>query len=140
MVGRGHLEIDPFLAANGLTHLDVLHSDIQGVVDEMLDSAQNASASRKIDYLFISKHSELGHKSVLGKVHSAGFRVEVSKLALFDGFRPLGRNEITTCEPTPGRLCRGYPLATLTGRPTSCRRRKALAARLNPSRLSYRQQ
>ena len=91
MVGRGYLEIDYFLRSRCLTHLDILHADIQGYECEMVEGCQNSLRQQIIDYVFISTHSQDIHKDVLAKLSELGYRVEVSSdfdndTTAFDGF------------------------------------------------------
>lgn len=55
------LGIDSFLEENHIEHVNILHSDIQGSEYEMLESAIESIKLHKIDYFFISTHSEKIH-------------------------------------------------------------------------------
>lgn len=57
--------IDDFLEKNGIEHVNILHSDIQGAEYEMLHSSINAITNRKVDYFFISTHSEEIHEACI---------------------------------------------------------------------------
>jgi hypothetical protein len=90
-VAKGRFEIDGFFAARNLGHLDILHADIQGFEMQMLDAARTTLAGKKIDYLFISTHSQKLHGEVVGRLGEFGYRVEVSSdvdndTTSFDGF------------------------------------------------------
>jgi hypothetical protein len=78
MVAKGQFEIDRFFATRNLPHLDILHADIQGFEVQMLDAACATLADKKIDYLFISTHSQLLHDQVVETLAGHGYRVEVS--------------------------------------------------------------
>ncbi len=62
-VGHGHFSIDSFFEERQFSHLDILHSDIQGF---------------KIDYVFISTHSQNGHDFVWSTLQEHGYRIEVA--------------------------------------------------------------
>lgn len=90
-VGKGHLEIDSFLSSRRLSHLDILHVDIQGYEVEMLQGCQNTLKEHLIDYLFISTHSQMIHDYVVAELNNLNYRVEVSSdfdndTTSFDGF------------------------------------------------------
>jgi hypothetical protein len=59
--GARKIEIDSFLEENRIEHVAILHSDIQGSEYEMLKSAVRSMELEKIDYFFISTHSEKIH-------------------------------------------------------------------------------
>jgi hypothetical protein len=118
-VGAGKFEVDQFLRERSIRKLDVLHADIQGAEAEMLAGAKESLASRAIDYLFISTHSDGLHRRVEDYLRQAGYRVEVSSdfgrhtcsydgfifasspqvELLLPGFSPFGRIELTTAKP-----------------------------------------
>lgn len=90
-MGRSHLEVDSFLRSRSLTHLNILHVDIQGYEVEMVEGCQNSLIQQMIDYLFISTHSQEIHKGITIKLNELGYRVEVSSdfdndTTSFDGF------------------------------------------------------
>jgi hypothetical protein len=91
LVAKRQFEIDKFFDARNLGRLDILHADIQGYELQMLDAARATLASTKIDYLFISTHSQKLHGDVVRTVGDYGYRVEVSSdfdndTTSFDGF------------------------------------------------------
>ena len=53
--------VDSILKTHGITHLSILHSDIQGYEYAMLKGAQEALARQQIDFVFISTHSNELH-------------------------------------------------------------------------------
>jgi hypothetical protein len=113
-VGRAHLQIDAFCNIRKLKRIDVLHVDIQGYELEMLEGCHESLAETRIDYLFISTHSQDIHVNTLKELNGHGYRVEVSsdfdnETTSFDGFifasspraakifrffNPLGRTKI----------------------------------------------
>lgn len=67
--------VDELMHAHSLDHLYLLHSDIQGAEAAMLDGAAEALASRRIDYILISTHSNKLHQACLTKLESYNYRV-----------------------------------------------------------------
>ncbi len=123
LVGPEAFGIDRFMTEVGLTHLDVLHADIQGAEGPMLVDAARALAARAIDWLVISTHWRKVHQICEDLLTAAGYRIEVSSdfvthTTSHDGFilasspavapiflglpKPLGREDLATADP--GRL------------------------------------
>jgi hypothetical protein len=118
-VGRGHFSVDEHLGANPSERLTILHADIQGFELEMLEDCQASLASRSIDYLFVSTHTQQLHKGVCDELTRQGYRVEISSdfddettsydgfvfascptlAPVFEGIAPLSRNQIVECRP-----------------------------------------
>ena len=114
LVGHGHFSVDGFLKDREIPRLNLLHSDIQGYELEMLDGAAGALGAEKIDYVFISTHTQNLHEEVIDRLKAHDYRVEVSsgyddETTSFDGlvfaskkrvepvfrdFKPMGRLEI----------------------------------------------
>lgn len=70
--------MDAYLRDANINHLTVLHSDIQGAEEEMLEGALGTLRNRRVDYLFISTHGQGKHLRVLSFLQENGYRVEVS--------------------------------------------------------------
>lgn len=90
-VAKGQFEVDRFFHARDIRRLDILHADIQGYEIQMLDAARTTLAETKIDYLFISTHSQKLHGDVVRTLGEYGYRIEVSSdfdndTTSFDGF------------------------------------------------------
>lgn len=118
-VGQGQFEVDAFMRTRKLSHLDILHSDIQGFEIEMLDGSTSTLDNKLVDYIFVSTHSQELHETVIGKLTLHGYRVEVtsdfdaettsydglifasspSVGALFEGFKPFGREQLFDIQP-----------------------------------------
>lgn len=77
-VAKGQIEIDLFLQQRQISHVGILHVDIQGFEDEMLQGCRASLASAVIDYLFISTHSQQLHQSVRDRLTQSNYRIEVS--------------------------------------------------------------
>ncbi|MEH2470430.1 hypothetical protein V1281_000325 [Nitrobacteraceae bacterium AZCC 2161] len=78
LVGNGHFSIDDYMEQSGISHLNVLHSDIQGYESEMLLGTKKTLAAHNIDYIFVSTHSQELHHSTEHILTYHGYRVEVS--------------------------------------------------------------
>jgi hypothetical protein len=77
-VGTGKFEIDDFFRNRKIRKLDILHTDIQGFEVEMLQGARNVLTRRRVNYLFISTHSQPIHQAVVNLLGEFGYRVEIS--------------------------------------------------------------
>jgi len=113
-VGLSHFAVDKFLEAQNIQKLHLLHSDIQGYELEMLDGAASSLRDEKLDYVFISTHTQNLHEEVIDRLGKYNYRVEVAsgydgETTSFDGlvfasskrlepvfedFKPMGRIEI----------------------------------------------
>lgn len=76
--GTPIISIESFLAEKGLTHLNLLHADIQYAELEMLEGSQHWLADHKIDYLFISTHSLELHAGCARFLSERGYRILAS--------------------------------------------------------------
>ena len=59
------LSVDDIMTTHSIEQLSILHSDIQGYEYPMLKGAQQALAQQRIDYVFISTHSNELHTQCL---------------------------------------------------------------------------
>lgn len=90
-VGKNQFGVDKYLEERRIHKLDILHSDIQGYEREMLEDCSNSLATKIIDYLFISTHSQQLHQDVIKRIENLDYRIEVSSdfdygTTSFDGF------------------------------------------------------
>ena len=90
-VGENAFSIDQFFAIHQLEKLDILHSDIQGYEYEMIKGAERSLRERRIDYIFISTHSDELHYQLENEIKALGYRLEVSSdfscgTTSYDGF------------------------------------------------------
>jgi hypothetical protein len=69
------LSIDFLMQDKGLQKIDILHSDIQGYEHQMLDGAIDSLHKRKIDYIFISTHSQEIHYKCLDFLNKVGYKL-----------------------------------------------------------------
>lgn len=77
-VGENAFSIDQFFATRPIKKLDILHSDIQGYEYEMIKGAERSLRERRIDYIFISTHSDELHYQLENEIKALGYRLEVS--------------------------------------------------------------
>jgi hypothetical protein len=118
-VAPGQFEVDAFLKARGIGHLDILHCDIQGYEVDMLAGGCHALGNGHVDYVLISTHSQDIHTRIIRGLTDFGFRVEVesdfaNETTSYDGFvfasrqgvapvftnlKPLGRTGIARSRP-----------------------------------------
>ena len=102
-----------------ISKIDILHADIQGYEVEMLQSCSKSLASRTIDFLFISTHSQELHDGTIDLLRRSDYRIDISAdvdegttsfdgfvLAaspaikpLFSGFTPLPRVQLAQTQP-----------------------------------------
>jgi len=82
------LTVSDFMEMKGLDHITLLHADIQGHEEEMLDGARDLLGAGKIDWLFISTHGAR-HPASLKILRQAGYRIvaehDVGQSASVDG-------------------------------------------------------
>jgi len=69
------ISVDRFMEEHQLEKIDLLHSDIQGFEYEMLLGATKAFKAGKIDFVFISTHSNSLHEQCREWLQQIGFRV-----------------------------------------------------------------
>ena len=60
------VSVDDFIARKGISLVHILHADIQGAEYDMLEGAENSIVDQKVEYIFISTHSEALHLRCLG--------------------------------------------------------------------------
>jgi hypothetical protein len=70
--------VDAFLESRNSKHLEILHSDMRGFEVEMLDGAARSLAQSRIDYAFVSTHSQELHYAVAERMKSFDYRIEIS--------------------------------------------------------------
>ncbi len=90
-VGTGKFEIDDFFRSRKIRKLDILHTDIQGYEVEMMQGARDVLTRRRVNYLFVSTHSQQIHAEISKRLADLGYRVEISsdfdvQTTSFDGF------------------------------------------------------
>ena len=69
------ISIDDLLEKNKISKLDILHSDIQGAEFDMLIGCEKSVNEGKIEYFFISTHSDSLHDGCTDWFLSRGFNI-----------------------------------------------------------------
>ena len=69
------ITIDAFCRNQRLSHINILHADIQGAELAMLKGASSLLSERKIDYIFISTHSNALHYECMEFLTKYGYEV-----------------------------------------------------------------
>jgi hypothetical protein len=69
------VSVDGFLSKHQIPQLSLLHVDTQGHELEVLIGANAALASNRINYLFLSTHSNELHRKCLDQLHRHGYRI-----------------------------------------------------------------
>ena len=67
--------VDFLMAKHNVSHLHLLHSDIQGFELKMLDGCAIALQDGAIDYFFISTHSNELHTACIERLKSFGYKI-----------------------------------------------------------------
>jgi hypothetical protein len=119
LVAPGHWQLDLFLGSRGIEQVDILHVDIQGHEGGLIAGARNSLTNRRVDYLFISTHSQEIHRRVAAELTAFGYRIEVASdydsettshdglvfassprsRQIFRSFSHTGRTKIATSRP-----------------------------------------
>lgn len=73
--GDRRICVDDFVRENRIERVHVLHSDIEGAELDMLQGAGRTLADRKVDYLFLSTHSDALHEGCLRVLDRHGYHV-----------------------------------------------------------------
>ena len=81
--------IDDFMEEQKIQRLNILHSDIQGFDLEMLQGAVNSIREQKIDYCFVSTHSNALHSQCTEFLRSNGC-VIIASCDLDNSYSPDG--------------------------------------------------
>jgi hypothetical protein len=72
------ISVDSYCETRSLVHLDILHVDIQGYESAMLDGAQRMLFEGRVDYVFISTHSNSLHHECRLKLETYGYVIRLS--------------------------------------------------------------
>jgi hypothetical protein len=118
-VGNGKFAVDAYLRELSIPKLDILHTDIQGYEVEMLQACTESLSKCRIDFVFLSTHSQQLHRDCVALLTASNYRVEVEAdfengttsydgfilasspllAGAFDGFTPLTRAQISCAQP-----------------------------------------
>jgi hypothetical protein len=102
--GTDILCVDGHCSRQGISHLNILHSDIQGFEVGMLQGAAGMLKARAVDYVFISTHSNPLHSECIERLREHGYRI-LADANLDESFS--GDGLIVACSPAidaPERL------------------------------------
>ena len=81
--GTPTISVDGYCLRKNITHLHMLHSDIQGFEVKMIEGARRMFSGHHIDYVFISTHSQELHSDCIKALESFAYAV----LCSVDGFQ-----------------------------------------------------
>jgi len=118
-VGNDGFKVDDHLRESSIPKLDILHADIQGYEVQMLQACKESLGQCRIDYVFVSTHSEEYHSDSIALLAASNYRIEVESdfedgttsfdgfvfassprvASVFDGFKPLTRTQISGASP-----------------------------------------
>ena len=73
--GNGFITVDDFLDRENISKLNILHADIQGYELEMLMGVRRGLVNKRIDYLFISTHSNDLHSKCIDFLNDIGYSI-----------------------------------------------------------------
>jgi hypothetical protein len=79
-IGPGGLDVNRLVQERGIDRIGLLHADIQGAEGYLLASIAPLLVAQRIDYLFVSTHSQELHRECLDGLRQFGYR----KLAAAD--------------------------------------------------------
>ncbi len=81
--------IDDFVAENNIKHIDILHCDIQGFEADMLRGAEKTINAGRVDYAFISTHSNDLHRECETFLRDHNYEI-IASVDLDDVYGPDG--------------------------------------------------
>ena len=70
-----YYSVDYLMKKHDIKHLNILHSDIQGFELKMLEGSKAAMQNQKIDFFFISTHSNELHGACMEKLKSNQYQI-----------------------------------------------------------------
>jgi len=76
--GESVISVDALVAEKAIERIGILHADIQGAELDMLEGARESIASERVDYVFISTHSNQLHRACTSWLESSGFEIIAS--------------------------------------------------------------
>jgi len=88
--------VDDFCVDKGIEHMAVLHADIQGFEHAMLEGARRMLNEKRVDYIFISTHSNDLHRQCLETLRHFGYQI-VADANLDEAYQADG--VILACRP-----------------------------------------
>lgn len=101
-MGRRIVCVDELVRIHSLDRVHILHCDIQGYEMDMLDGAADTLAARKVDYVFISTHSQDLHERCRQRLIDSGMTIladaDMNDTYSFDGLIVGRRTELKGVE------------------------------------------
>ena len=76
--GTRLVSIDTLVDERGISHVHLLHSDIQGAELDMLRGADRLLREKRVSYIFISTHSEEIHQECKSRLEERGYLLVAS--------------------------------------------------------------
>jgi len=102
-MGRRIVCVDELVGIHNLDRVHILHCDIQGYEMDMLDGAHDTLAARKVDYVFISTHSQELHQRCRQRLIDSAMTIladaDMNDTYSFDGLIVGRRTELKGAEP-----------------------------------------
>lgn len=97
------IAVDPFCREHGIERLDILHADIQGAELKMLRGAREMLSAQRVDYVFVSTHSNDLHSDCRSELESLGYSVlasaDLNETFSHDGLLVACRPGLEQAEP-----------------------------------------
>lgn len=100
LIGEGGMDVEEFLVENRIQKLSILHVDIQGAEMYLLNSISTALDDKKIEYIFLSTHSQELHIDCVKKLEKHGYKILCSADFAYETFSYDGI--IVACDPEMG--------------------------------------
>lgn len=110
MNGVGVVSVDDFCETKRISQLAVLHADIQGFEHSMLLGAKRMLGEKRVDYVFVSTHSNELHQKCIAALQGYGYRI-ISDANLDEAYQADG--VILACRPE----LPSQPIAGISKRP-----------------------
>lgn len=74
-IGAGGMDVIDLLEQNDIARLGILHADIQGAEGLLLTDISPALDSKRVDFLFVSTHSQELHMQCREKLERHGYKI-----------------------------------------------------------------
>jgi FkbM family methyltransferase len=72
------ISIDEFMTRYGISHVDLLHADVQGAELDLLEGAEKALRGGRLSYIFLSTHGERVHDDCTNRLTRQNFQIIAS--------------------------------------------------------------
>ena len=95
--------VDDFVIENKIGHINILHADIQSAEHDMLLGTRKTFESKKVDYVFISTHTNELHDKCLSFLKDHGFEIladaDLNESYSIDGIIAARRSDLEGLKP-----------------------------------------